>query len=60
MPAGMHSSKQLEADILLPVLHPAGELPGDRGYDSDRFREGLRERGIEPAFPDQEAEIPLV
>ena len=37
--------------LLLPVLPPAAELLGDRGYDSDRFREGLRERGIEPCIP---------
>ncbi len=37
--------------LLLPVLPPARELLGDRGYDSDRFRKGLRERGIEPCIP---------
>ena len=39
------------AALLLPVLSPAAELLGDRGYDSDRFREGLRERGIQPCIP---------
>ena len=39
------------AALLLPVLPPAGELLGDRGYDSDGFREGLRDRGIEPCIP---------
>ena len=39
------------AALLLAALPPAAELIGDRGYDSDRFREGLRERGIEPCIP---------
>ena len=39
------------AALLLPVLPPAGELLGDRGYDSDGFREGLRDRGIRPCIP---------
>ena len=26
-------------------------LAGDKGYDSDRIREGLRERGITPVIP---------
>ena len=36
-----------DAALLLPLLPPAAKLLGDRGYDSDRLREGLRERGIE-------------
>ena len=39
------------AALLLPVLPQAAELLGDRGYDSDGFREGLRDRGIEPCIP---------
>ena len=39
------------AALLLPVLPPAAKLLSDRGYDSDRFRDGLRERGIEPCIP---------
>ena len=39
------------AALLLPVLPPAGELLGDRGYDSDGFRKGLRDRGIGPCIP---------
>jgi len=39
------------AALLLAALPPATELIGDRGYDSDRFREGLCERGIEPCIP---------
>lgn len=26
-------------------------LIGDKGYDSDKFREGLRKKGIEPCIP---------
>jgi len=39
------------ARLLLPLLPPAKELLADRGYDSDRFRAGLTERGIEPCIP---------
>ena len=39
------------ARLLLPVLPAARELLADRGYDSDRFRAGLAERGIEPCIP---------
>ena len=39
------------AALLLPVLPAADQLLGDRGYDSDGFREGLRDRGIEPCIP---------
>ncbi len=39
------------AALLLPVLLAAGELLGDRGYDSDEFREELQKRGIEPCIP---------
>ena len=39
------------ADLLLPVLPPARELLGDRGYDSNRFRAALAERGIAPCIP---------
>ena len=39
------------AALLLPVLPPAAELLGDRGYDSDRFREGLRELLDRPGKP---------
>ena len=39
------------ARLLLPALPPARDLLADRGYDSDRFRAGLVERGIEPCIP---------
>ena len=39
------------AALLLPALPPARELLGDRGYDSNRFRAALAERGIEPCIP---------
>lgn len=39
------------AALLLPALPPARELLGDRGYNSNRFRAALAERGIEPCIP---------
>ena len=39
------------AALLLPVLPAASELLGDRGYDSDWFREALRDRGIKACIP---------
>ncbi len=39
------------ARMLLPALPAAGELLADRGYDSNRFRAGLIERGIMPCIP---------
>ena len=39
------------AALLLPALPPARELLGDRGYDSNRFRASLIERGIAPCIP---------
>ena len=39
------------AAIMLRALPPAGVLIGDRGYDSDPFRDGLRAMGIEPCIP---------
>jgi putative transposase len=39
------------ARILLPMLPPAKELLADRGYDSNRFRAELIERGTEPCIP---------
>jgi transposase len=40
-----------EARLLLPALPAAKELLADRGYDSDRFRNALIERGIVPCIP---------
>jgi transposase len=39
------------AALLLPALPPARELLGDRGYDSNRFRTALTQRGIAPCIP---------
>ena len=39
------------AAALLPDLPSASELIGDKGYDSDAFREALIARGITPCIP---------
>lgn len=39
------------ARILLDVLPFASSLLGDKGYDSNWFREALADRGIEPYIP---------
>ncbi len=39
------------AAILLEKLPGAKTLLADRGYDADWFREGLRNKGIEPCIP---------
>ena len=39
------------AFLLLPSLPGARELLGDKGYDSDWFRQALAERGIAPCIP---------
>jgi transposase len=39
------------AATVLPALPDADILIADRGYDSDGFREALRDRGIEPCIP---------
>jgi transposase len=39
------------AALILPALPAANELIGDRGYDSNRFRTALIERGITPCIP---------
>ena len=36
---------------LLPLLPTANWMLADRGYDADWFREGLKERCIEPCIP---------
>lgn len=38
------------AAMILPALPPAKVLIGDRGYDSDPFRQALRSIGIEPCI----------
>lgn len=39
------------AALLLSHLPGAKELLADKGYDSDRFRQALVERGITPCIP---------
>jgi len=39
------------AAALLPALPDACEMLGDRGYDADWFRNGLKQRGITPCIP---------
>ena len=49
------------AALILPALPPAREMLADRGYDSNRFRVGLIDRGIAPCIPstrNRKAELP--
>ena len=39
------------ATLMLPSLPRAKELMGDKGYDSNRFRQALIQRGIAPCIP---------
>ncbi len=39
------------AERLLPTLPAAETLLADKGYDSDRFRAALLQRGISPCIP---------
>lgn len=39
------------AATLLPDLPAAAELIGDKGYDSDAYRDALLARGITPCIP---------
>ena len=39
------------AAMMLPALPSAQDLIADRGYDSNRFRTALRERGITSCIP---------
>ena len=39
------------AKLMLWALPKAKSLTGDKGYDSDAFRNELMERGIEPCIP---------
>nr|WP_233553484.1 transposase [Pseudoroseomonas wenyumeiae] len=39
------------AALMLATLPPARVLIGDKGYDSNRFRQALAARGIEPCMP---------
>jgi hypothetical protein len=44
-------SEHRGAALILPRLPAASELIADRGYDSNRFRAALLERGIAPCIP---------
>jgi transposase len=37
--------------MMLPALPAAKSLTGDRGYDSDWFRQALTGKGIKPCIP---------
>jgi len=50
LPQGQQSDHK-GAAILLRDLPPASELIGDKGYDSDAYREALLTRGITPCIP---------
>ena len=39
------------AALMLDALPPARELIGDKGYDSNCFRQALTARGIKPCIP---------
>jgi transposase len=39
------------ARLLLDTLPPATALIADRGYDSNRFRKALIDKGIDPCIP---------
>ena len=39
------------ATLMLPWLPKAKSLTGDKGYDSDGFRNALRQKGIKPCIP---------
>ena len=44
-------SDHLGAKLVYPVLPNAKTLIGDKGYDSDEFREALKARKIKPCIP---------
>jgi transposase len=48
------------AALMLSSLPRAKQLLGDKGYDSNRFRQALTERGIEPCIPSSRSrKIPI-
>ena len=48
------------AALMLPSLPRAKELLGDKGYDSNRFRDALTERGIAPCIPSSKSrKVPI-
>ncbi len=44
-------SDHIGAKLLYPHLPPAKYLIGDKGYDSDEFREALKAKKIKPCIP---------
>ena len=45
---------------MLPSLPRAKEMLGDKGYDSNRFRDALTERGIAPCIPSSKSrKVPI-
>jgi transposase len=48
------------AALMLPSLPQAKELLGDKGYDSNRFRQALVERGSVPCIPPRKSrKVPI-
>ena len=48
------------AALMLPSLPRAKEMLGDKGYDSNRFRDALTERGIAPCIPSSKSrKVPI-
>jgi transposase len=46
---------------MLPRLPPSRELIADRGYDSNHFRNALRERAIAPCIPSSRSrKVPIL
>ena len=45
---------------MLPALPPANVLIGDRGYDSNPYRQALQVMGIEPCIPDRNNRLQTV
>jgi putative transposase len=49
------------AALMLPSLPQAKELLGDKGYDSNRFRQALASRGITPCIPSSRSrKVPIL
>ncbi len=53
-------SDYIGARALLASLPAAKWMLADRGYDADWFREGLKERDIEPCFPSRRNRIEVI
>ena len=48
------------AALILDKLPKAAVMIGDRGYDADWFRQGLKERGIEVCIPSKKNRVKAV